>query len=249
MALKIYSDIKRLIELDMGTNIVQYIKTEYDLSLIEYNKFVVESLESPMRVTFSDGTKLTYIHNPRCGGYPVLHYLFKRYAAGDVVSWDRGDKEQSIGEFKTALSLKSLDSDLGTTFTIVRNPYTRLRSAYEHYYLTMVDLVGSRVNIGFNGYLETGLHVSDSEIKPQSKYLEGCDIVLSYEDLDNEFISKIVTPYFDLSKGGLTEKVRESFDGARDDESFIYKMTDQSKNIVETLDSFVFDNYGYTRNA
>jgi hypothetical protein len=235
------------------SNTQQYIGTgkfsEFGLTPDQYINLVQNNLQSPMRVTFSDGTKLTFINNPRCGGYSVLKYLFKRFAEGDVVAWDRGEVDMSIDDFQTHLTINSLDDDLGTTFTIVRNPYNRVRSAYEHYYRTVTDITGERFNMGINGFVEMGIHTSQSHLKPQSTYLQQCDIVLSYEDLENEFVSKIVTPYFDLSKGGLVEKHSESFDGARDDESYIHNMTSRARQMIETWDSFVFDNYGYNKHV
>lgn len=198
------------------------------------------SLKSPIRFKLVDGTVLTYIHNLDSGGMSIFSYLWDRIEDGSIVEWQRSDDKLNLSEFQTHLSVQGFGDDMGTVFSVVRNPYSRMRVGYERW-----RTASSNNKLEISGYLETGRHLP-MKTRPQHVYTEGADIILRYEDLHNEFIDKIVNPYFDLSKGGLVGVDGINFNGAKDDMTFVTHMTEKAKSIVKTYDAVTFANFGYT---
>lgn len=87
-----------------------------------------------MNVTFEDkkGQKYTFIHIPKNAGKTISAYV-TRHALNLTTL-----HEQSHA---TVHEMKSLGVDLGITFAVVRNPYSRAVSAYRYIFEVDIDQV------------------------------------------------------------------------------------------------------------
>jgi len=189
-----------------------------------------------IRIEFADQTFLTFLHIPKTGGSSVQHWFFDLYEE---------NHENIIGveSYNMHFDLRSLQKEsgwsdnLGTTFTIVRNPYIRYMSLWN------AEKNNSKRFIGVD--FETWWNAWDNDKAPiQSSYWKGCDIIIEYENLKLELDEKIAVPYLGtLSKLGRYNFVNRSYD-LTDLESIIpSKIRDE----IYEMEKETFDQFGYEK--
>jgi len=154
-----------------------------------------------MNLTFigKNNEKYTFIHIPKTAGKSVSAYIFKHAKEYYTLHDD---------SHATVDQIKSLGKDLGTTFAISRNPYSRAVSLYRYLYEIDIRKLATQADPFFDtvSNLEW-YHNWKNEVGPMS-FKEFCthlpyvplgqlqhpyvpvDILFKFEELDklNEFI-------------------------------------------------------------
>jgi hypothetical protein len=96
-----------------------------------------------MNLTFigSDNKKYTFVHIPKTAGKSISAYIFK-HAKEYYTLHD--DSHATVSQIKT------LNKDLGTTFAVSRNPYSRVVSLYRYLYETNIKKLAQEADPYFN---------------------------------------------------------------------------------------------------
>jgi hypothetical protein len=96
-----------------------------------------------MNITFigSNNEKYTFIHIPKTAGKSISAYIFK-HAKEHYTLHD--DSHATVEE------IRSLGKDLGTTFAVTRNPYSRAVSLYRYLYETDIKKLAKEADPYFN---------------------------------------------------------------------------------------------------
>lgn len=187
-----------------------------------------------------DGEVITFIHNPRTGGSSVNAWMY-----------DNKKPEWTSIKYNSHISLhvaKTLMSgneriDLGTTVSTVRHPYMR--------YLSLWNYVNRNLEAKKRRSFSSWWTGNTDQIKAvkhhkQSVYWKGCDIVMLYEDLNNE-VSVKLKPLMETTNG--LDNYRYNYYnvdyGIADALEIIpKKFRDEIKEIdKETFEEFGYDQY------
>lgn len=188
----------------------------------------------PARMKLKNGDYLTFVHTPKTGGMSILNWSFHTLFQGKMI--------ESIESYNLHLSLNSIKTltswkDLGTIFTVVRNPYLRYISFWNW------ETYSKKKEMTFP---ECWVSWKTAKEMIQPLYWEGCDIVIRFENLKEEFDEKISIPFF----GRTFELGRENYTGTsyglEDINDIIPK--DIRDEIFE-LDKETFEKFGYDRDA
>jgi len=184
-------------------------------------------------LTFEDGRRLTFIHNPKTGGMSIHAWFIKNFP---------NCRHDMIEGHKTISGSESMfKGGLGFTFSIMRNPYDWYVSRWTHYVRSHPDLPQYHfadflhvVHYGFMGItpksLGRGVHFST--------FIENVDLVLKFEDLKKEFvkIQKITNCFEPLDIRNATKKDGQHY-------SFFYN--DELRDLVYNRHKDFFDLTGY----
>ena len=206
----------------------------------------LENRESNIQVTTEGGQILTFIWNPNTGMDRIKSWLFEHIRKFRIEDFSTTDTMyQTQSEFAATLTDNNVLDGLGTTITVVRDPYTRIREQYEQWHrgnATSTDPDRKRfANHSFNRFIETEIPWRHGRFLEQKRFVEPADIVLKYEDLEEEFMSKVVVPYFDTSFGGLRTLPKVDLRGALDDKSFLLECSDMTISYINQYDEYVFN--------
>lgn len=164
-----------------------------------------------MNLTFKgkNNEKYTFIHIPKTAGKSVSAYIFKHAKEYYTLHDD---------SHATVNQIKSLGKDLGKTFAIARNPYSRAVSLYRYLYESDINKLAKQADPFFNtvsnldwyyNWKEEFGPMSFSEFSSQLPYVPlgqaqhpyiPVDILFRFEDLGklNNFIKECLGTTEDL---------------------------------------------------
>lgn len=191
----------------------------------------------PHRVTFSDGRKLTYIHNPKTAGMSIHHWLIKNFP--------NAEHEFLRGHRHTLETIKFFDDEAGFVFSFVRNPWDWWVSRYRHYINThqpcdwhFADFIHI-ANYGLSGKLVHSLAPPRFDL-----YADGCDLILRYENIEEEFnkIQRMLNCYDPLPKRNLNEVV---YDRRGHAAHYSLYYNDELRDVVEYRHKTFIEKWGY----
>ena len=157
-----------------------------------YLEYELSNSEEFYSVNAFDYYKCIFIHIPKAAGISIANALFKTYGAG----------HKKVVEYKNIFPLKTYNKYY--KFTIVRNPYTRLFSAYNFLKKGGINsfdkAFNEKVLVNYNSFDDFVLNYLTPEtiysyihLLPQFEFLVdendeiNIDFVGRYENLENDF--------------------------------------------------------------
>jgi len=175
---------------------------------------------------FVDNPRAIYIHIPKTGG-------------NSIRSWMLSNVESAKGMFKGSFMedhapysyiQKRIKEDHGLVFTVVRNPWARVVSAY-HYHKGL-DRKGNLID--FSTFVKTDMR---SASRPQHMYVGKNTVILKLENIDEDF--QQIQKYFNVWES-LPVKNKSNH------KHYTQYYNDETKEIVANKFKIDIIEYGYT---
>lgn len=187
-----------------------------------------------MSIIVKTEPKIIFLHIPKTAGTSIANWMINTY----------GVNAEKIPDHPTLSKLFLLTNNEGTSFTVVRNPYDIVVSAYE-YFRQYGDNSMKKVSSDFKKFVlfieRRVLNYKGSQrqmvLPQQSFYIDNpIDLILRYENLKEDFV-KIQN----LCKSNLSLPVLRST--SRKDYRFYYD--DISRSIISRLYQEDLDQFKY----
>ena len=146
---------------------------------------------------------VTFIHIPKSGGTSI----YKQIGGTPKTITVKVDNRYKTDKHADLYKMRKELGELGFTFTVVRNPWDRMVSAY-HYYKRAGHRPPADFPKNFNQYI---LNYDWSTIaKPQSDYFDVVDYILRFENLGEDFV-RMCKVHGIKTKGAGLPRVNRSF--------------------------------------
>lgn len=190
----------------------------------------------PFRVQLKNENYLTFLHIPKTAGSSIQSWVYELFRREDtpVKSFECYDLHLKL---KDIIEESYWGENLGTKFTVVRNPYVRYISLWNFESNYAKKFIGTDFVTWWRSW--------DNKKAPlQSEYWKGCDIVIPYENLQKELDQKIAIPFFEQpSQLGKEKFVNKSYNIDEVDTIIPKEIREE----IYELDKETFDNFGYER--
>lgn len=180
----------------------------------------------PVRVTLNSGEKLTFIHTPKTAGISIIDWMYGIPEAKEY--------SKIFTHCGFELTKEHFDGDLGTSFAVVRNPW-ELYVSFWFYDVMRKD--SKYKDCTFSEWFL--MNLEGIVFIQQSRFYQGCDFVLRYENLIEEFkaIQELVGHYAPLDK--------KNFLGDRKHYSRFYEGRDDIVREIAIRQKDVINDFGY----
>ena len=148
-----------------------------------------------MTVTTSN-PQATFIHIPKNAGTSITHWLISYTNTSQPMEKVHGGKHAD--QYRVEKFLRQRNQTLGFTFCVVRNPWDRLVSTY-HYYIKRGQINPKKLSFDdfIKGKWKEGNKWGCSR-KQQHQYYYDMDIILRYENLEEDF--KQIQDFYGIKK-------------------------------------------------
>ncbi len=190
----------------------------------------------PFRVKLRDEDYLTFLHIPKTAGSSIQSWVYGLFETGNtpIKSFQCYDLHLTLQD---VVEKSYWGDNLGTKFTVIRNPYVRYISLWNF------ESTYSRRYIGTD-FVEWWRSWDNEKAPLQSEYWKGCDIIIRYENLQKELDEKIAMRFFKQpSVLGKEKFVNKSYTIEEVDTVIPKEIREE----IYQLDIETFDTFGYER--
>jgi len=166
---------------------------------------------------------LIFIHNPKTAGSSISYWL------NDLIY--SGYTYEKLNVHYTLKRTRQIWSEPATTFCVVRNPFSRYVSFWSY------DM---KANVEEETDFRTWFWNHHRKIPLQENYYVGCDIILKYESLEEDFkqIQEKVNSFFPLNRINVSQDYRTKHHSSYYDEEMYQRVMEINR---ETIKNFGYD--------